>query len=84
MPPAQIETLFIKACQRVHADGIDVWVDRLAAMIRDGEGKQRSSGMSPEDLLALMMLVFVSGGGDLPRKAKVFRAVGFLMSSPTT
>ena len=84
MPPAQIETLFIKACQRVHADGIDVWVDRLTAMIRDGEGKQLSSGMSPGDLLALMMLVIVSGGGDLSRKAKVFLAVGFLMSAPTT
>lgn len=84
MPPASIEALFVKACRRVHADGLDVWLDRLAAMIRDGEGKQLASGMSPGDLLALMGLVFVSGGGDSSQKAKVFRRVGFLMSSPTT
>lgn len=75
MPPASIETQFVKACRRVHTDGVESWIDRLDDMIRSGEGKRGDVGMPLVDLLQLMHRVFTNGGGDAVLKAEVFRRI---------
>lgn len=75
MPPASIEAQVVKACRRVHTDGVESWIDRLDDMIRGGEGKRGDGGMPLVDLLQLMHRVFTNGGGDAVHKAEVFRRI---------
>lgn len=72
---------FIKACQRIHGDGVDAWIDRLTAMMRDGEGNHQTTGMLPLELLRLMQRLFTLSGGDTTNKAAAFRRLAKVIAS---
>jgi hypothetical protein len=81
MSKESIKSQFIKACQRVHGDGVDTWIDRLAAMMHDGEGKQHKTGVPPLELLRLMQRLFILSGGETSDKYSAFQRLVKVITS---
>lgn len=68
---AQVKERFITICRRVHREGLDNWVERLCAMIRDQDRQEQARGMTADELLSLLHQLITVGGGETKEKQQL-------------